>query len=127
MNQKHHSLESSGLENVLADVDRAVEQGVKHFSPELKTGEVGRVKSVDQGITWIDGLGQVQFEEQVEVGADITGMVLDILPDRVGVVLFGSSESVCAGDEVRRSGRVLDVPVGGRLGRSGGGPFGSAP
>ncbi|BBO92826.1 alternate F1F0 ATPase, F1 subunit alpha [Desulfosarcina ovata] len=115
MNQKYHSLETSGLEDVLGDVDRAVKQGVEHFLPELKTGEVGRVQSVGQGIAWVDGLGQVQFEEQVQVGTRVAGMVLDILPDRVGIVLFGSSESVCAGDEVRRSGRVLDVPVGNDL------------
>ncbi|GAB6909003.1 F1 sector of membrane-bound ATP synthase, alpha subunit [Desulfosarcina cetonica] len=118
MNQKHHRLETSGLADVLADVDRAVKQGVEHFSPDLKTGEVGRVHSVGQGIAWVDGLGQVQFEEQVAVGPDVAGMVLDILPDKVGVILFGPSETIRAGDEVRRSGRVLEVPVGeGLVGR----------
>jgi F-type H+/Na+-transporting ATPase subunit alpha len=112
MNQKRLNTEKNDLNDVLADVDRAVERGVSEFSAGLKTGEMGRVRSVGQGIAWIEGLGQVQFEELVTVGSDVAGMVLDILADRVGVVLFGPSESVRAGDEVRRSGRVLDVPVG---------------
>ncbi len=104
--------EKSGLEGVLDEVTRAIEQGVAGFSPTLKREEVGRVKSVGQGIIWADGLGQVQSEELVTVGPDISGMVLDLLPDRVGIILFGPSEAVSAGDEVLRSGRVLDVPVG---------------
>ena len=118
MNKDHHNMAESGLDNVLDDVAQAVRQGVAHFSTDLKTGEVGRVRSVGQGIAWVDGLGQVQFEEQVAVGAKVAGMVLDILPDQVGVILFGPSETVRAGDEVRRSGRVLAVPVGeGLVGR----------
>jgi F-type H+-transporting ATPase subunit alpha len=112
MNQENCNMEKSGLDDVLADVDRAVEQGVSGFLADLKTGEVGRVRSIGQGIAWVEGLGQVQFEELVTVGPGVAGMVLDILADRVGVVLFGPSESIRAGDEVRRSNRVLDVPVG---------------
>ncbi len=107
--------EKSGLQDVLESVDRAVQQGISDFSPTLKQQEVGRVKSVDQGIVWADGLGQVQSEELVTVGPDISGMVLDLLPDRVGIILFGSTEAVSAGDQVLRSGRVLDVPVGDQL------------
>ena len=112
MMEANQSAEKSGLESVLDEVDLAIERGVADFSPELKREEVGRVKSVGQGIIWADGLGQVQSEELVTVGPDISGMVLDLLPDRVGIILFGPSEAVSAGDEVRRSGRVLDVPVG---------------
>ncbi|MCD6294772.1 MAG: F0F1 ATP synthase subunit alpha, partial [Deltaproteobacteria bacterium] len=85
--------EKSGLEGVLDEVTRAIEQGVAGFSPTLKREEVGRVKSVGQGIIWADGLGQVQSEELVTVGPDISGMVLDLLPDRVGIILFGPSEA----------------------------------
>ncbi len=118
MNENEHSIQQSGLDDVLVSIDKAVEKGVQHFAPDLKAAEVGRVKSVGQGIVWADGLGQVGAEERVTVGPDIAGMVLDLLPDRVGIILFGPSEAVGAGDEVRRSGRVLDVPVGdGLIGR----------
>ena len=118
MNEEQHNMQQSGLNDILASVDQAVEKGIENFSPDLKTDEVGRVKSVGQGIVWADGLGKVRAEEQVTVGPDIPGMVLDILPDRVGIILFGPSEAIRAGDEVRRSGRVLDVSVGdGLIGR----------
>ena len=118
MKEESYNLQQSGLDDVLVSIDKAVEKGVQQFSSDLKTDEVGRVKSVGQGIVWADGLGQVRSEEQVIVGPDIAGMVLDLLPDRAGIILFGPSEAVGAGDEVRRSGRVLDVPVGdGLIGR----------
>ena len=97
---------------VLDSVDQAVTKGVEDFSPDLGNEEVGIVKSVGQGIIWADGLGRVKSEEQVTAGPNIPGMVLDILPDRVGIILFGPSEMVGAGDEVKRSRRVLDIPVG---------------
>jgi len=115
MTEENEAMEKSGLEDVLKAVDQAVLQGVEGFSPTLKQEEVGRVKSVGQGIVWADGLGQVKSEELVTVASDISGMVLDILPDRVGIILFGPTEAVSAGDQVLRSGRVLDVPVGDQL------------
>ncbi len=115
MTGKIEAADKSELHRVLEEVDRAVEQGVSDFSPALKQEEVGRVSSVGQGIIWADGLGEVKSEELVTAGPGISGMVLDILPDRVGIILFGPSEAVSAGDEVLRSGRVLDVPVGDQL------------
>ena len=115
MTEQKESAEKSGLEDVLDAVGRAVEHGISNFSPTLKQEEVGRVKSVGQGIVWADGLGQVKSEELVTVASDISGMVLDILPDRVGIILFGPTEAVSAGDQVLRSGRVLDVPVGNQV------------
>ncbi|MFC1868942.1 alternate F1F0 ATPase, F1 subunit alpha [Thermodesulfobacteriota bacterium] len=100
------------LKNLLNDVDHAIETGVEKFSPTPEAEEVGRVKSVGQGIVSAEGLGGVKSEELVSFGPEIQGMVLDILPDRVGIILFGPSEDVRAGDEVTRSGRVLDLPVG---------------
>jgi F-type H+-transporting ATPase subunit alpha len=103
--------EENDLSKLLNEVTQAVEKGVSDFKPSLQIEEVGRVKSVGQGIVWAEGLGSVKSEELVIVGPDISGMVLDILPDRVGIVLFGRSDRIRAGDEVTRSGRVLDVPV----------------
>jgi F-type H+-transporting ATPase subunit alpha len=103
------------LNAALNEVTRAVEKGIRDFTPSLETEEVGRVMSVGQGIVWAEGLGRVKSEELVMVGPDMTGMVLDLLPDRVGIVLFGRSQDIRSGDEVTRSGRVLDVPVGNDL------------
>ena len=115
MRQEDKREGKGALIGVLKEVEHAFHEGVEGFSPSLKTGEVGRVKSVGQGIVWAEGLGRVQSEEMVTVGPGITGMVLDILPDRVGIILFGPTESVRAGDEVLRSGRVLDMPVGDQM------------
>jgi F-type H+/Na+-transporting ATPase subunit alpha len=69
MTKEKESVEKSGLEDVMASVNRAVEAGVNGFSPTLKEEEVGRVISVGQGIVWADGLGQVKSEELVTVSS----------------------------------------------------------
>ena len=100
------------LDTVLNDVGRAVDQGLKAFNPSPGTEEVGRLKSVGQGIVWAEGLSRVGSEELVHIGPDHMGMVLDILPESVGIILFDTGATLGAGDQVTRSGRVLDVPVG---------------
>lgn len=100
------------LDTVLDDVAKAVDTGLTDYQPSPGTEEVGRIKSVAQGIVWAEGLSRVGSEELVFLGPEEMGMVLDILPDSVGIILFGPSEALKAGDEVTRSGRVLDVPVG---------------
>ena len=105
-------MKESELDTALEEVARAVESGVERFSPAPETEEVGRVKSVGPGIAWAEGLSRVGAEELVSTGAGISGMVLDLLPERVGIILFGPSDALRAGEEVTRSGRVLDIPVG---------------
>ncbi len=100
------------LEDALDDVAQAVAQGLAGYRPKPESEEVGLIHSVGQGIAWVEGLGGVQAEERVLFDDGIEGLALDILADRVGVVLFGASEALRAGREVRRSGRVLDFPVG---------------
>ena len=103
------------LKDLLNDISDAIEGGLNKFNPSLKAEEIGRIRSVGQGIIWADGLGGVKSEELVFLNTDIKGMVLDILPDRVGIIVFGPSEKLKAGDEVKRSGRILDLPVGPEL------------
>lgn len=100
------------LKTALDEVAQAVERGIDQYAPVPEPTEVGRVKSVGQGIVWAEGLSRVKAEELVNLPSGISGMVLDILPDKVGIILFGPAESISAGDEVTRTGRVLDVPVG---------------
>ncbi len=82
------------------------------FEPELVPHEVGTVHSVGEGIARVTGLPSVKAEELVRFPGGLAGMALDLQRDHVGVVLLDPSEKIEAGDEVRRTGRVLDVPVG---------------
>ncbi|WP_028321099.1 alternate F1F0 ATPase, F1 subunit alpha [Desulfatiglans anilini] len=105
-------MKDTHLDAALDDVTRAVEKGLAGYRPKPESEEVGLIRSVGEGIVWVEGLGGVKAEELLLFEDGIEGMVFDILPDRVGVVLFGPSEDLGAGMEVRRSGRILDFPVG---------------
>ncbi|GBC61495.1 F0F1 ATP synthase subunit alpha [Desulfonema ishimotonii] len=100
------------LMGALDDADRCMRTTADRYAPGVATDEIGRIRFVGQGIVRADGLGRVRAEELVLMGADVTGMVTDLLPDRVGIVLMESGSGLRAGDEVRRTGRILDVPVG---------------
>ncbi len=100
------------LERVLEDVAGAVARGLRTASPSAAPEEIGRIKMLGQNIAWAEGLSGVKAEEAVLLGARLKGMVLDLLPDRVGIVLFGPTRELRAGEEVTRSGGVLDIPVG---------------
>ena len=75
----------------------------------FQTGEVVRVSD---GICRVSGLSDVMAGEMLEFEGDLRGMVMDLEPDNVGVVLLGSYEHVQEGDSVRRTGRIIEVPVG---------------
>lgn len=88
------------------------------FQPRLATREVGIVLGVSTGIARVAGLPGVGFEELVEFPDGVLGIAFNIDPDEIGVVLLGKHQGLHAGDEVRRTGRVVDVAVGeGLLGR----------
>lgn len=80
--------------------------------PELELREVGTVTSVGEGIARVRGLPSAQSEELLQFRGDIQGMAFNLDPDAIGVILLDESERLEAGDEVSRTGRVLDVPVG---------------
>ena len=102
------------LSNALAGVSRAREK----FSPDLSAREVGTITTVSMGIAKASGLPSVGFEELVELPGDLAGMAFNLDEEEIGVVLLGDHAHVSAGAEVRRTGRVIDVPVGdGLLGR----------
>lgn len=80
--------------------------------------ETGTVLSIGDGIARIYGLNNVQAEEMVEFSDGVQGMALNLEPDNVGVVVFGNDRQIKQGDIVRRTGNIVDVPVGeGLLGR----------
>ncbi|KAJ3366825.1 ATP synthase subunit alpha, mitochondrial [Allomyces arbusculus] len=80
--------------------------------------ETGRVLTIGDGIARVYGLKNVQAEEMVEFSSGIKGMALNLEPDNVGVVVFGNDRLIKEGDTVKRTGKIVDVPVGeGLLGR----------
>ncbi|WP_279388680.1 alternate F1F0 ATPase, F1 subunit alpha [Pseudodesulfovibrio tunisiensis] len=103
------------LESTMDQALDAVRQSVDGFAPDAAPSEVGRIKSIAQGVARATGLGAVRAEELLLLGGEVPGMALDILPEGVGIALLGHGENLGAGNEVTRTGRVLDVPVGNAL------------
>jgi F-type H+/Na+-transporting ATPase subunit alpha len=90
-------------------------QALEDYSVKLRPEEIGTVVSVGNGVATIEGLPGVKSEEIIRFPGNMLGIAFNLEPDRVGVVLLDESENIEAGDEVRRTGRVLDVPVGEEL------------
>ncbi|OPY88006.1 MAG: ATP synthase subunit alpha [Smithella sp. PtaU1.Bin162] len=102
------------LDETFAVLDRII----KEEKPQLQEREVGIVDFVGQGIVRVGGLPHVQSEEIVRFPGNILGYVFNIDPDEIGVILLGPTKHLKTGVEVRRTGRVMDIPVGeGFLGR----------
>lgn len=90
---------------------------LKNYS-KLNIDEIGRVLSIGDGIARVYGLNKIQAGEMVEFESGVKGMALNLESDNVGVVLFGSDTAIHEGDIVKRTGTIVDVPVGkGVLGR----------
>ncbi len=101
-----------------AEISRVIRDQIAQFGTEAEVSEVGQVLSVGDGIARIHGLDKVQAGEMVEFPGGIKGMALNLEADNVGVVIFGSDSSIREGDTVKRTGTIVDVPVGkGLLGR----------
>ncbi|BCW87493.1 ATP synthase subunit alpha [Alphaproteobacteria bacterium SO-S41] len=101
-----------------AEISAILKKQIKDFGAEAEVTEVGQVLSVGDGIARIYGLDSVQAGEMVEFPGGIKGMALNLETDNVGVVIFGSDRDIKEGDTVKRTGSIVDVPVGkGLLGR----------
>mgnify|MGYP000277110151 CR=1 FL=1 len=102
---------NSLLNNMLENAAREVEEGLQEYHAGISREEVGQVHSLVQGIVWARGLAHIKSEELVVIGNHVLGMVVDILPDRTGIVLLDQDTGLKAGDVVRRTGRILEVMV----------------
>jgi len=101
-----------------AEISRVIKDQIASFGTEAEVSETGSVLSVGDGIARIHGLDKVQAGEMVEFANGIQGMTLNLETDNVGVVIFGSDAEIKEGDTVKRTGTIVDVPVGkGLLGR----------
>jgi F-type H+-transporting ATPase subunit alpha len=102
-----------------AEISAILKSQIANFGEEADVSDVGSVLSVGDGIARVFGLDNVQAGEMVEfTKAGVKGMALNLERDNVGVVIFGQDQAISEGDEVRRLGEIVDVPVGkGLLGR----------
>ena len=101
-----------------AEISSILKDQIANFGSEAEVAEVGQVLSVGDGIARVYGLDQVQAGEMVEFPGGIRGMALNLESDNVGIVIFGDDRDIKEGDTVKRTGTIVDVPVGkGLLGR----------
>src|SRR5450432_4899086 len=101
-----------------AEISAILKREIENFDAEAEVTEVGQVLSVGDGIARIYGLDNVQAGEMVEFPGGIKGMALNLESDNVGCVIFGNDSTIKEGDNVKRTGAIVDVPVGkGLLGR----------
>ena len=109
---------SDNLHGIFKQAFASISLAARDMKPEMIPREVGRVESVSVGIAKVSGLPGVGFDELVSCPGDTFGFAFNLDAEEVGVVLLGDCEHIRAGDEVERTGRVMDVPVGdGLIGR----------
>src|SRR6202161_3297010 len=101
-----------------SEISAILKREIQNFGADAEVSEVGQVLSVGDGIARVHGLDNVQAGEMVEFPGGIKGMALNLESDNVGCVIFGNDSSIKEGDTVKRTGAIVEVPVGkGLLGR----------
>src|SRR6202451_4292583 len=95
-----------------AEISAILKREIQNFGTEAEVSEVGQVLSVGDGIARVYGLDQVQAGEMVEFPNGIKGMALNLESDNVGIVIFGDDRYIKEGDTVKRTGAIVEVPVG---------------
>jgi F-type H+-transporting ATPase subunit alpha len=106
------------MELKASEISDILKKQIANFGADADVAEVGEVISVGDGVARVYGLDNVQAGEMVEFPGGIKGMALNLETDNVGVVIFGSDREIKEGDTVKRTGAIVDVPVGmGMLGR----------
>jgi len=103
------------LQSVLDRTFAGISQGLGAYTPQFTPREVGTVVSIATGIAKVSGLPGVGFEELVKFPGDVLGIAFNVDEEEIGVVLLGAYQDLHAGDEVERTGRVMDVAVGDEL------------
>jgi F-type H+/Na+-transporting ATPase subunit alpha len=95
-----------------AEISSILKKQIKDFGKEAEVAEIGQVLSVGDGIARVYGLDNVQAGEMVEFPGGIKGMALNLETDNVGVVIFGADRDIKEGDTVKRTGAIVEIPVG---------------
>src|SRR3982751_2512157 len=107
------------MEPIRADeISKIIRQQIEGYDTNIEVTEVGTVVKAGDGIAEIFGLERVMAGELLDLTHEIAGIALNLEEDKVGAVLFGDYEKIKGGDEVRRTKRIMSVPVGeGMIGR----------
>ena len=98
-----------------AEISTILKKQIKDFGKDAEVAEIGQVLSVGDGIARVYGLDNVQAGEMVEFPGGIRGMALNLETDNVGVVIFGNDRDIKEGDTVKRTGAIVEVPIGKEL------------
>jgi F-type H+-transporting ATPase subunit alpha len=94
------------------DIVSVIKEQIEHFNTAVTVANVGTVIEVGDGIARIHGLGEAAYNELLQFPHDITGLALNLEEDNVGAVILGDCSKIKEGDEVKATGRVIEVPVG---------------
>ena len=94
------------------EISSVIKDQIKRFSDRLEVADVGTVIQVADGIARVHGLESAMQGELLEFPGEVYGMVMNLEEDNVGAVLLGNQKSISEGDIVKRTGRVVEVPVG---------------
>lgn len=94
------------------EISAILKEKIEHYNLNAELEEVGQVLSVGDGIAVVYGLNGVEYNEMVEFSSGVKGMVLNLGEDSVGVVIFGSDSEIREGDTVKRTKKIVSVPVG---------------
>ena len=118
MNEQGSPTENRELKTFLDDTFSTMDKVLAQQKPDLRQHEIGTVNFVGRDIARVGGLPNIRAEELVRFSGNYMGLVFNIDPEEIGVILLDPSENLQVGTEVHRTKRVLDVPVGdGLLGR----------
>ena len=100
------------------EISALIKEQIKHYNDVLESKDVGTVMTVGDGVSLVHGLDNAMLGELLLFPNDVYGMVMNLDEDSVGAVLLGSEGTIKEGDEVKRTGKIIEVPVGdGLLGR----------
>jgi F-type H+-transporting ATPase subunit alpha len=103
---------NDSLQSVLERTFTKLEEGLASYHLQIQPQEIGVLKSIDQGIARVTGLPNVKVDELIRFAGGVLGIAFNLDAEEVGVILLGSSASLQAGQEVARTGQILQVPVG---------------
>src|ERR1044072_4541172 len=104
------------MESIRADeISKIIRQQIEGYNKGVEVTAVGTVIQAGDGIAEIPGLERVMAGELLDLPHEVAGIALNLEEDKVGAVLFGNYEKIKEGDEVRRTGRIMSVPVGEEL------------
>ena len=95
-----------------SEITKILKEQIKNLGDKAQVSEIGKVLSVGDGIARVFGLDNVQAGEMVEFQDNTKGMALNLESDNVGIVIFGDDKSIIEGDTVKRTGAIVDIPVG---------------